>query len=87
MSVLDHGAATRGESSLLNVPLTDRHTEQKGDRSARRLRGRRRAMITWSRKAMSRWVPPQDIVRTSIQLVLIVERLLAETGHPVRSRH
>lgn len=32
-------------------------------------------------------VPPQDIVRTSIQMVLVVERLLAETGHPVRSRH
>jgi hypothetical protein len=32
-------------------------------------------------------VPPQGIARTSMQMVLIVERLLAETGHPVRSRH
>jgi len=52
--------------------------------------GRREADGSYShlvaKNDVSRAYPP-DIARTSMQMVLIVERLLAETGHPVRSRH
>ncbi|MER6290669.1 hypothetical protein [Streptomyces sviceus] len=33
------------------------------------------------------WAHPPDIARTSMQMVLIGERLLAEIGHPVRFWH
>jgi 2-polyprenyl-6-methoxyphenol hydroxylase-like FAD-dependent oxidoreductase len=47
-------------------------------------------MPSYSHRVAKNDVPrivPPDIARTSMQMVLLVERLLAETGHPARSRH
>jgi 2-polyprenyl-6-methoxyphenol hydroxylase-like FAD-dependent oxidoreductase len=47
-------------------------------------------MPSYSRQVAKNDVPrifPPDIARTSMQMVLLVERLLAETGQPARSRH
>ncbi|MFI6770728.1 hypothetical protein [Streptomyces sp. NPDC050355] len=49
--------------------------------------GHREAVPSYSHKVAKNDVPrvhPPDIARTSMQVVLIDERLLAEIGHPVR---
>lgn len=49
--------------------------------------GRQRRIPGYSHKVAKNDVPrarPPDITHTSVQMVLIDERLLAEIGHPVR---
>lgn len=51
--------------------------------------GRREADARYSPRVAKNDVPrvhPPDIAHTSMQMVLIGERLLAEIGHPVRFR-